>query len=164
SGLDNSELNTIEGMQRRLAGATRTQALNLYREWIDDSTFKNEDVIVAMRSYLSGEVETVAAQVIKFKLPMNQLEVDSLSMHIYESDLAAYVTLLKRGDPAGGNVAGATVPDDDDDGDDGDGAPPPDAGYIDPDGRYEYEVEIVFLVVEHMQKPTDDDFAYLKFN
>jgi hypothetical protein len=160
---------TLESMQRRLAGASRNQAMRLYLEWIADTDYDNADVVVAMREFLSGEQEAVATQIVKFMIPLNQTEADALSMHVFGLELATHIRSMERGDSFGGSnaVAGAVADGDDDaggDDTDGDGGGASVPNIPDPSGRFMYTVEMVFYIVEPMQEPSDEDFKYLSFS
>jgi hypothetical protein len=169
SDVDNAEAGTLEFMRRRMAGASRNQALNYYKDWIEDSDYNNDDVVTAMREFLSNESEGVGSLTVNFAIEMTQEEADKLSMHVLGLSDATYIISMIRGEqPVSNNaVAGDSVDADDLDGGDdtaGDGGGGGGSATIDPGGRFIFAVEMVFYIVQRMDEPDGDAFEFLKFS
>jgi hypothetical protein len=96
-------------------------------------------------------------------------ERDALAMHLFNREFATYVRAMRQGDefegvrntaiPNAVAVLEATIGDDDVGGDYDDLPTPP----REPGGQYMYTVEVLFYIVEPMQRPSDEGFRFLSF-
>jgi hypothetical protein len=161
--VDRLEANDPRQMNRSMAGITsRRDALDTFDRWLkstpsDEVHYDNSDVVKAMMRYLHSQTEVVGSQIVTFEIPMNEAQKDALSMHIFNREQATYIRSMRRGDEVDPRtlVLAATVDDDDTD-----YAPPPVAG----GDTFMYAVELVFYIVEPLQKPDSADFRFLSFD
>jgi hypothetical protein len=143
----------ISEMKRILAGASRRQALTEYERAMESvrngesGNITALDVAAAMREYLSTQTETVLARSVSFEIPITREELEMLSQHIFELELATYVLRVsyKELPNTGGSAPPAADGDDD--------APPPPT----PQGggdRKLFDIEVMFLIAEPMNEPS----------
>jgi hypothetical protein len=178
--LSPDDFTSYEYMVRALSGAARNRALDNYKQWLEDSSIDNGDIVRAMRTYLTNESEVVGAQLISFTIPLDAVQADRLSMYVFEMDDATHIRKMDVGDEwEGENAAldqvataylavpeegtGDAPPPPGDDTAPGDGGDEPVIGPRAPGGLYEYEIDIVFYIIEPMKEPSAEGFVYLKF-
>jgi len=164
-------------MNRTMAQATsRRNALDTFNGWLNNTgangqpvvgadgqplSFDNQDAVKALLRFLATTNETVAAQTITFTLPMTEAQADSLSMRVFERELATYIRTLTKGDPVSADDYTPAEVDIDVEGEEAPPPPPPPSS--DEEGLFVYTVEILFYVVEPMESPNQEDFEFVVF-
>jgi hypothetical protein len=133
----------MDGMARFLAAASRRDALKWFSEEMENvrnggDTYTGLQVVELMREFLANETETVMVQNVRFDIELDEDDVHDLSQSVFELPQATYILSL---------LPSSNQP-----------TPPPAADgepASAPSGNIVMEVEIMFLIVQPMNDPTE---------